>query len=89
MISFLLLAVTFLLSSIIVTGTVLEKVSLIDALPKPLLLSLSPLKVNDVANAVYDMANYVMLSGETATGEYPIECVETMSRICEAVEKAD
>lgn len=50
MISFLLLAVTFLLSSIIVTGTVLEKVSLIDALPKPLLLSPSPLKVNDVAN---------------------------------------
>ena len=45
--------------------------------------------MNDVANAVYDMANYVMLSGETATGEYPIECVETMSKICEAVEKAD
>lgn len=46
-------------------------------------------EVNDVANAVYDLASFVMLSGETATGKYPIKCVETMSRICEAVEKAD
>jgi pyruvate kinase len=43
-------------------------------------------EVSDVANAVYDMTSAVMLSGESATGKYPIKCVETMGRICEAVE---
>ncbi len=44
-------------------------------------------EVSDVANAIYDRTGAIMLSGECATGEYPVECVHAMVEIAETIEK--
>ena len=44
-------------------------------------------EVTDIANAIYSYTDALMLSGETASGKYPLEAVQTMARIAEQAEK--
>jgi pyruvate kinase len=43
-------------------------------------------EITDIANAVFEQADCVMLSGETTVGKYPVECVEVMNRIIYSIE---
>lgn len=45
-------------------------------------------EASDVANAIYDGTSGIMLSGETATGKYPVESLEMMSKIAEKAESS-
>ena len=53
--------------------------------------SLTPTRaeVNDVANSVMDGSDAVMLSGETSVGKYPVQVIETMTKIINSVENSD
>jgi pyruvate kinase len=43
-------------------------------------------EITDIANAVFEHADAIMLSGETTTGKFPFECVEIMDRIAASIE---
>ncbi len=43
-------------------------------------------EITDVANAVYEQADCVMLSGETTVGRYPLECIQMLDKIARRIE---
>lgn len=45
-------------------------------------------EITDVANAVYEQADAIMLSGETTVGKYPIECVQVFDRVSRRIERS-
>ena len=45
-------------------------------------------EVTDVANAVYEEADAIMLSGETTVGKFPVKCVETLDKIARSTESS-
>ncbi|MCC5847635.1 MAG: pyruvate kinase [Verrucomicrobia bacterium] len=45
-------------------------------------------EITDTANAVYEQADAIMLSGETSVGRYPLKCVEIMNRIAARIEQS-
>jgi len=45
-------------------------------------------EVTDVANAVFEQADAIMLSGETTVGKYPVECVKVLDRIARRIERS-
>jgi pyruvate kinase len=45
-------------------------------------------EITDVANAVFEQSDAIMLSGETTVGKYPIKCVDVFTRISERIERS-
>lgn len=45
-------------------------------------------EITDVANAVFEQSDAIMLSGETSIGQYPVKCIEVMDRIARRIERS-
>jgi len=45
-------------------------------------------EITDVANAVFEQADAIMLSGETTVGKYPVKCVEVMDKVARRIERS-
>ncbi len=45
-------------------------------------------EVTDVANAVYEQADAIMLSGETSIGKYPVKCIDVLDRVARRIERS-
>ncbi|WP_296829556.1 pyruvate kinase [Thiomicrospira sp.] len=69
------------LNRVTITATQMMETMIENAIP-------TRAEVFDVANAVMDGSDAVMLSGETATGRFPSQVIETMGRICHEAEKS-
>ena len=70
---------TYLQGKIVITAT-----QMLDSMinnPRP-----TRAEVSDISNAIYDATSAIMLSGESATGKYPVECVELMNEIAKETE---
>ncbi|WP_027857511.1 pyruvate kinase [Marinobacterium jannaschii] len=68
------------LNRVIITATQMMETMIENAMP-------TRAEVFDVANAILDGTDAVMLSAETAAGKHPVEVVEAMTRICQGAEK--